>query len=902
MLEKFYSCAIPEVFKKLGSTKAGLSGEDARNRVAKFGLNRIPRKGKISWPFVLLSQLKSPLNYILFAAAIVSAALSEFVDMGIILAAIFINVLIGFIQENKAQNALAKLAEIITYKAHVVRDGQDKTINAEDLVPGDIIILESGSKIPADARLLEASALEVMEAALTGESQSEIKDVKKLKPDTHLGDRTNMVYSGTTIVGGHGKAVVTAVGLKTEIGKIASLIKETEEVKTPLQKKLAKFSRILGVAVIGVSALIFILGLLRGFGFEYMFITAVAVAVTAIPEGLVIATTVILAVGMQKILKKKALIRNLISAETLGSATVICTDKTGTLTRGEMQVSEIVTWNNNFDIEKKRDGSFNLPEKALDELHLSIRIGMLCNNAYVENPDEEFEKWKISGNLTERALLMAGLNMGLRQEKLLKASPKIDEIPFSSDKKYMVTLHKLNDNKNVLYLKGAPEKVVNMASKIMIGGQEEEFNNHKKEKFANYFENLSKKGLRLLALAYQKTSTDCEELETCFSDMENEFVFVGFVAIKDPLRPEVKETLEIAEQAGIKTVMITGDHKLTAQAIAKEMGMDVKAENIMEGDELEKLSDAQLLEKVEKIKVYARVSPEHKIKIVSAWQKKGEVVAMTGDGVNDSPALKKADIGIAVGSGTDVAKEIADMVILDDNFKSIIDAVKEGRGMFANIKKSITYILSNSFTEVILIGGSLLLGLPLPLTAAMILYINLFEDSFTDMALAFEPTDPDVMKEKAQGHKAKLFDKEVKTLIFLIGIITDLVLFGLFYYLLSTTNDEFYIRTVIFATLGMSSLIYVFSCKNLKKSILKIKVFDNKFLLGAMALGLAFILVALYVPFMQGILGTVHLGAMEWIIIIGFGLFDMFMIELTKYFFIHKKHHGKLSLKKHGAN
>ena len=897
MTEKFYSLSIKDALDKLNTSKNGLTESEAQKRRDRYGLNVIPHKEKTAWPYILLFQVKSPMIYILTAAAVVSLALHEIVDMAVILAAILVNVTIGFVQENRAQNALAKLKKVITYKAHVIRNGVEKNINAEELVPGDVIILESGSKIPADARLFEVNELEVKEASLTGESEPEEKQIEKLKSNTHLGDRTNMVYSGTTVVKGSAKAIVTNIGIKTEIGKIASLIKQTPESKTPLQKKLSKFSKTLGIIIVGISILIFIGGMLQGIGFESIFITAVAVAVAAIPEGLVIATTVVLAVGMQKILRKKALVRNLVSAETLGSATVICTDKTGTLTKGEMQVSEIITWDNTFDITKNKQNKITISDKASQELIFAIELGMLCNDAYIENPDEDLEKWRVSGNLTERALLMAGLGMGIKQSNLLKENPRIDAIPFNSDNKYMATLHKENEKENIIYLKGAPEKIVNMSCKIKIGDKEEEFDNFKKDKFANHFESLSKKGLRLIALAYQKVPIESNNLKDFNSD-ENNFIFVGFLAIKDPLRPEVQETLKIAERAGINVAMITGDHKLTAIAIAQEMGMDVKNENVIQGDELDKMNDAQFLEKVDKIKVYARVSPAHKIRIVSAWQKKGEVVAMTGDGVNDSPALKKADIGIAVGSGTDVAKEIADMVILDDNFKSIVEAVREGRGVFENIKKSITYILSNSFTEVVLVGGALLFGLPLPLTAAMILYINLFEDSFTDMALAFESTDPDIMKEKAQGHKSKLFDSEMKILIFLIGIITDLVLFGLFYYLLKTTDDEFYIRTIIFAVLGVSSLIYVFSCKNLKKSIIKISLFDNKILLGAMTLGFIFVLLAIYIPFMQNVLGTVSLGIMEWVVIIGFGIFDIIMIEFVKYHFIHKKHHGKLLKKR----
>jgi len=889
---KFYNLSVTETLEKLSTSKKGLARDETAKRLSHEGPNQIPHREGSPWYLILILQFKSPLVYILLAAALVSAALQEWVDFGIILAAILINVIIGFVQENKANNALAKLSQVIAYKAHVFRDGHEMSIDTKDLVPGDIIFLESGTKVPADARIFEAKDLEVDEASLTGESMPENKQVEKLKNDIHLGDRTNMVFSGTVVVKGSARAIVTTTGLKTELGKIAALIKNTQDEKTPLQKKLAKFSRTLAIVVVLISVAIFITGLLRGMGFESIFITSVAIAVAAIPEGLVIATTVILAIGMQKILKKKALVRNLVSAETLGSATVICTDKTGTLTKGEMKVSDIITYNHSFDTSKTE------AIKGSDEMMLGLQISLLCNDAFVENSEETMESWKISGNLTERALLRAGLSFGLSKDDLEKTEPRLDTIPFDSARKYMVTLHKKSENKNIMYLKGAPEKVVAMSKKIRIGGEEKIFDEQRKDKFAHDFEELSKKGLRLLALGYQMVDNDFEEFGEEFKYKKDSFVFVGFVAIKDPLRDEVFATIEAAKKAGIRTVIITGDHRLTAVAIANEAGLEVKAENVLEGTDLEKMTDADLLEKVSEIKVYARVSPEHKIRIVDAWQKKGEVVAMTGDGVNDSPALKKADIGIAVGSGTDVAKEIADMVILDDNFTSIVNAIREGRGIFDNIKKSITYILSDSFTEVVLVAGALLFGLPLPLTAAMILYINLFEDSFPDMALAFEPVDPDVMLEKAQGHKAKLFDSEVKTLIFIIGLVTDLVLFGLFWYVLRVTDDLAYAQTLVFATLGIDSFFFVFSCKNLKKSILHVNLFDNKWLLGSIALALVFLLTALYVPFMQRILNTQPLDAWEWLVVVGFGIFNIIMIELAKYHFIHKKHHGKLIKKK----
>jgi len=837
----------------------GLTEKEVKRRQKKFGLNKLPEEKPLSRTKVFLSQFKSPLIYILVIAGVVTLILWEWTDTIVIFAAVFLNTIVGYLQEQKASNALRALKKVLRIRATVQREGKLKEVFQEDLVPGDIIILKTGEKVPADGRIIKSFNLRISEAALTGEWLAAEKNPGVLPEKTPLADRDNMVYMGTIVEDGEGKAVITETGQRTEIGKIAKLVREAKEEKTPYQKKLAHFSKLIAILVALVCFLIFFFGILEGGDFIEMFTTAVAVAVAAIPEGLPVAMTVILALGMQRILKRKGLVRKLVAAETLGSTSVIATDKTLTLTQGKMKVEKIVSRNKN----------------------LALKIATLCNEAFIENPQDPEIYWKIRGRPTDRALLLAGKEAGFNKYELEKELPKIDEIPFDTQNKFIATLHQTKNGK-ILFVSGAPEKIIEL-SKI---------DKKTREKLNNELENLTAQGLRVIAVGYKKIALGSEN--KIFKKISGKLVnirdlsFSGFIGLKDPLRKEAKRAIQFCKRAGLRPILVTGDHLLTAKAVGKELGLQVKEENIIEGKELDKLSDRELAKKLQKINVFARVEPSHKMRIIEAWQEKNQVVAMTGDGINDAPALKKADIGVALGSGTEVAKEVSDLVLLDDNFSTIVAAVEEGRAILDNIRKVITYLLSDSFTEVILIGSAILTKLPLPVTAVQILWVNLIEDGLPSLALSFEPKEKDLMKLKPIGHEVPLLTREMKVIIFIIGIFTDLILLGLFFWFWGKFGKEniTYIRTMIFACLGSNSLFYIFSCRSLRKNIWHINPLSNKLLLLGCGVGFLALIAGLYIPVFQTLLGTTSLRAFDWLIFITLGLINVAAIEGAKYYFI----------------
>jgi len=900
--KSWHSFKIEKVLKELKTSKTGLSFKEARKRLSQYGLNKLPAEKPLAKTIILLNQFKSPLVYILLIASGLTLFLKEYTDMLVILAVVVLNTIIGFFQENKASQAIAKLKNLVEYKTTVIREGNSLEINVNQLVPGDIIVIESGDKIPADARLIEVNNLEVVEAALTGESLPSNKKTGKLGEALTVGDRENMVYLGTVAERGRGLAVVTATGVNTELGKVATLIKETKEDKTPLQKRLSRFSRFLGFLVVFISLIIFLEGLWRQKPFYEMLVTTIAIAVAAIPEGLLVAVTVILALGMQTILKQKALVRKLVAAETLGSTTVICTDKTGTLTVGHMQVAHILSGFDKLTRKKSQAETFK-KQLAEHKYHLrTLEIGLLCNDASIENPNEELEKWKIIGDATERALLLAAVEAGLDKKELEQKNSRLAEIPFESDIKFMATLNHYDDQHNVIFIKGAPEKIMAMSDKIQDKGEELNLTDDRQKRLEKEYESLTASGLRVLAVGYKLVNKKTTELNRAdFLNKKGEIIFngltfVGVFGLKDPLRPEAKETIILCRQAGIKPIIITGDHKLTAKAIAKEIGIKVDDGLIMEGDQIDKLDQKEFKKIVMKVNVYTRVEPRHKLRIIDALQARGEIVAMTGDGINDAPAIKAADIGIALGSGTDVAKETSDIILLDNNFRTIIMAIRQGRAIFDNIRKVIVYLMSDSFTEIILIGGALFFGLPLPLLAVQILWVNLIADGLPNFALAFEKAEKGIMHEPPRRPEEPIMNTEMKALIFIIGIITDLALFAIFFYLWQTFDDMNYIRTFIFMALGIDSLFYIFSCRSLKHSIWQSNPFANKFLNISVLLGFAMLAATIYLPFLQNFLKTVPLGVTEWLWLIILGLFNIIMIEITKYFFIIRVKRKKLKI------
>jgi Ca2+-transporting ATPase len=881
-MNNYHSLSINKILKSLKTRKSGLSKKEATLRLKKFGSNKLPRKKGLSLFYLFLRQFKNPLIYILFVAFIISILTDHYIDAVIIMIVIAISSIIGFVQEYKANQALEHLKRLIHYKARVRRDGKEIVLPQENIVPGDIILLNAGDKVPADARLIKSGDLRVIEASLTGESVPSKKTTKTFKTETQLADRENMIYLGTVVAKGRGEAVVTGTGEKTELGIVANMVKDADDDETPLQKQINQFGKLVGLFLIFVNIIIFIVGVATGKPLFDMFLTSVAIVVAAIPEGLLPAMTIILAVGMQKLSKHNGLVRKMVAAETLGSVSVICSDKTGTLTKGEMRVSELITESSKISNDgEKFSEKIKIKEKTSHALVL--KIGLLNNNAIIENPEDDFSKWKIIGDPTEKALLLAGYSAGFKKIDLEKKEERIAEIPFDSEYKIMATLHKAKDKKSIAYSKGAPEKVLKYCSFVDVDGKKVSLDKQKKQKILKEHERLTRSGLRVLALAYKANNTVIEVGDFKRENLK-EFIFVGLIALKDPLRKEAKATIEKCQKAGIRPIIVTGDHKLTAMSIVSELGIKVDKNNTMEGKELDDLSDDELREKVKKTIIFARVEPKHKIRIVNALQLNGESVAMTGDGVNDAPALKKADIGIAVGSGTDVAKEVADLVLLDNNFATILEAIKRGRDTFNNIKKVILFLVTDGFSEIILVGGSVVLGFPLPLLPVQILWIKLAENAMPAMALAFDETDEKVMEESPRDKNEPILNKPMKKLILFYVLIMDTTLFIIFISFWKIGGNFELARTVAFVGLGLSSFFYIFSVRGLTVSIFKINFFSNKLLLLSVFLGISMILVAVYIPFFNTILKTVPLGIFEWIVLLGFAFLSILIYEIGKKF------------------
>lgn len=894
----WHSLTTQEIFKELKTSERGLDAHEANKRLAKFGYNTLPEKKRFSALELLLRQLKSPLIYLLFAAAGISLLLNDLADGYIILLAALLAVVFGYFQEQKAEDTLNKLEKMIKLTANVLRDGKIQEIDAVYTVPGDILMFSSGDKIPADVRLISGKNLEMQEAALTGESYPVTKNYDLPEKGAQISDQTNMAFMGTVVSRGRGHGVVVETGLGTQFGKIAASLGEVKEELTPFQKKIEEFAKTISLIIFVIVLGVFAGGVYRNIEFSELFNASVAVAVAAVPENLIIAITVILSIGMTRLLKKQALVRKLISAETLGSTTVICSDKTGTLTEGDMRVSEILV-----DVDLTNESIRDIGAKSF-----ALEISAIANEAYIENPKDDVSNWKLHGDPTETALIRACIESGLADRILKLEEDKIDEMPFESENQYMATLltqgnpkpQILNSKSKTVYYKGAPEKLLGASTYIYDpAGKDRKkqlYESHL-EKLENQYKELSKKGLRVLAVCFKEAPDEIQadgkkikiEKLSQIPDLLSELIFVGFIALKDPLRDSAKDTIKIAEDAGIRVVMITGDNIFTAKSVAAELGLPADKENIIEGKDLNRIDDNELEKRVTKISVYARILPQDKLRIVNAFQARGEVVAMTGDGVNDAPALKKADIGVAMGEGTEVAKETSDIVILDNNFKTIVAAVEEGRVIFDNLKKVIVYLLSDSFSEIILVAGSIISGLPLAVSASQILWVNLVEDGLPAFALAYEPTEKDIMKIPPQRKNAPILDRQMKVIIFVIGIINSLLLFGVFHWLYSRTGNVDYARTMTFVALGLNSLIYIFSIKSLRHPIFNINLFSNRYLVSSVVFGFFMLLIAVYVPFMQKFLHTVALvHVTDWLIIIAVSSFSIIGIEIAKFLFARR--------------
>ncbi|MEK7173381.1 MAG: cation-transporting P-type ATPase, partial [Patescibacteria group bacterium] len=794
---------------------------------------------------------------------------------------LFINTMVGFYQENKANNSLAALKKMVKIKAKVLRDGNEKEIDSEDLVEGDVVILKMGDKVPADGRVIESKNLKINEASLTGESMAVRKDPsQKMPEEAPLAERADMVFMGTIVEEGEGKIIVTGIGLNTEIGKIIGLLKETKERKTPLQKKILTLSKQTAFFILTIIFVIILVGGFTGKSFDDILATSLALAVSAIPEGLLPAITVILTLGMRRIFKKNGLVRKLIATETLGSVTVICTDKTGTLTEGKMQVSHVLTSTKELLSPNFKTILQNNNSNGVESHILALKIASLVNEAFVENPDQELEKWVVRGRPTDQALLMAGMQAGLYKKELEIQYPVLDRINFESGAKYAVTYHKSDSKKNILYALGAPEIIIEHSAFLDIDGKKKKLSPIGLKKLFLKVNALTEKGLRVLACCYKEypCSTKYENL----SQLREKMILVGFVAIKDPLRADATESIEIAKKAGIRTILITGDHKLTAKAIALEIGLQAEKENVLEGKEIDLLGDEDLKEMVKLISIYARVSPSHKLRIVRALQNNGEVVAMVGDGVNDAPALKIADIGISLGSGTDVAKEVADLVLLDDNFRTIVKAIEQGRVIFANIRKVFAYLVADDFSELFMFLAALACGLPLPLLPAQILWINLVEDGLPDIALTTEQETEGVMEEAPRSPKEPILNKDLRRWMLSVFIITGFAAFLSFLFFLDFFGDIAKARAMVFVLMCLDSLTFAFSVRSFKRSVFRKDIFSNRYLTGGVIISFLLLLAAVYLPPLQKLLATQPLNLVEWLMISVAVLVEVILISISK--------------------
>jgi len=881
MHNNWHKIPLKQVFFETNSGKKGLTDEEAGRRLKSLGRNVLPKEKPYSKIRLFLSQFNSPLMYLLLAIVAISFSLKHYSDTVFIVVVLLINTTVGFYQENKANSSLSSLRKMVKIRAKVLRDGREKEIDSEELVAGDVVLLKSGDKVPADGRLITAKSLKVNEASLTGEALAVEKKVSDSLPESApLSERSNLVFLGTLVEEGRATVLIVATGIKTQFGDIVQLLKETKERKTPLQRKIVTLSRWLGGFVMSLIAIIIIEGYLTGKDLIEVVIAAIALAVSAVPEGLLPAITVILVLGMRRIFKSSGLVKKLSSTEILGSVTVICTDKTGTLTQGKMQVSHILTSTREL-LTNEINGLARGKSSNGVESHISaLKIATLANDAFVENPEAELEAWILRGRPTEKALLLAGMQSGLNKRELEKQYPVVDRINFESEYKLAASLNKKDQQRNMLYAMGAPEEIIARCSTLDVDGKKEKLGTAQADKLMKKLEALTQKGLRVLACAHRDYSpkTDYNNL----IDLVTELSLVGFIALKDPLRPDAKESIMITKQAGINTVIVTGDHKFTAQAIAEEIGLNAEADNILEGSELETISDEELKEKAKYVSIYARVSPRHKLRIVDALQANGEVVAMLGDGVNDAPALKSADIGVAVGSGTDVAKEVADLILLDDNFKTILKAIEQGRVIFQNIRKVLIYLVADDFSELFIFLSSLALGLPLPLLPAQILWLNLVQDGFPDIALTAEQETTGVMEEKPRQPKEPILNWAMMKWMAAIFFICGLAAFFTFFGLLQVLGDLAKTRAIIFALMCFDSLVFAFSVRSFKRTIFRRDIFSNRYLVGGVGISLFLLLVAVYFSPLQRLLATQPLRPIDWLIVLSVSLIEISLIEFFK--------------------
>lgn len=856
-----------EVLRQLDTDeKQGLTEKEVKERKEKYGKNKLEEKKKESFIVKFIKQFNDFMIIILIIASIISAVVSkmqgenDYVDSIIIIVIVVFNALMGVIQEAKAEKSIEALKQMTPQLAKTIRSGKPVEINAEELVKGDIIILDAGNFVPADCRILESHNLKIEESSLTGETQGAEKDADVLcSKNAPLGDMKNMAFMASITVNGHGKAVVTDIGMNTKVGQIANMIIEDEAPQTPLQKKLGEVGKILGLACLAICVIIFVMGLIKHIEPVEMFMTSVGLAVAAIPEGLPAIVTIMLSIGVTKMAKKNSIIRKLPAVETLGSSSVICSDKTGTLTQNKMKVVDVRSQNRKFIIE----------------------LATLCTDCDI---NVENDVTKVSGEPTEKAIVEEGINIGSVKNRLENFMPRVNEIPFDSNRKMMTTIHKIG-NKYRVITKGAPDVLLQKCTKQIdtISEMTNQYNikirSLENLKIQSDNRQMAQKALRVIAVAYKDLDVLPSKIDS--QSIENNLTFVGLIGMIDPPRDGVKEAVQVCKNSGIKTVMITGDHLETAKAIAKDLGILEQRDLAITGQELDKMTQNQLEKNIKKYSVFARVTPEHKVRIVKAWQRNGAVVAMTGDGVNDSPALKNADIGIAMGkNGTDVAKNAADIILTDDNFVTIVEAVKQGRNIYDNIKKAIHFLIATNIGEIVTIFMGLVLGLKSPLLAIQLLWINLVTDSLPAIALGLEKPEKDIMQRKPVDSKKGIFADGLWNKIIVEGIMIGVLTLVAF-----SIGNKYYglevARTMAFLAIGFLELIHSFNVKN-ERSIFEAGLFENKYLVESLVLGIFVQAIVVVVPAFASVFEVVPLNLTQWIITVAISLLPVPIIELQK--------------------
>lgn len=886
----WHSFPLGDVFLHLNSKRDGLSDAEAQRRLARFGLNRCElKKGKTIWK-IFLRQFLNPLIIILIIAGVLTVFLKSFLDAIVICIVILINSFIGFFQEYQARQSLKSLEKINVESSLVLRDGNYVTKPASEIVPGDIALLKAGDKVPADARIINSFDLRVDESILTGESKDVFKHSGMVSAGKNIFERTNIVFGGTLVTDGNSEVAIFGTGENSEIGRIGRLVRNISDVRTPFEKKIHKLSRLIALTILFLSLIILISGIFLGRDAQEMFLVAVAVAVAAIPENLPVAITVILVIGMKRILKNGGLVKNLSVAENLGAASVILTDKIGTLTQGEMRVVKILT-------PERKSGMLEM-DSTLEHTpshRLVSSYGFLVSEAVIENPDDEVGSWIIRGSPVDRALVLAAVRTGLDFKKINQKFKKLGQISFNSERKFSVSFREEESGEIWALIVGAPDVLLNRVKKLQILNRYENIITFEYSVVKEAVDAMAKDGLRVLAVCSKKIENRSVIQKHIASGDFTEIIsglnLVGLIGLKDPIRPDVRDFLEISRKAGIRTVMVTGDHPYTARAVAKEIGLVAKEKYLpetAEGKDIINLDVKDLGYKVRNIDIFSRVTPEQKLKITEAWQSQGEVVAVIGDGVNDAAALRRADIGVALAQGVDLAKDASGLVLLENSFSVLVKAIQEGRVISDNIKKVVAYLLSTSLTEIVLVGLSLLFGWPLPVLAVQILWVNLVNESLPAVALAMDPAERDVMDLKPQDASSPIVDNFIRFLIGVVGCVSAVILFLMFIFFKFSFNNTAYAQSVVFVGLGVSALFSSFSVRSLRQPIWDIPFFENRYLLGATAVGILLLASAVYLPPLRFILRSQPIGFLDWVIILGAGVFNIILIETAKWFFVKK--------------